>query len=297
MKMRKLLASVMVAALVIAAVPAVNVDAKATVTNKALPVSFAFKGKTEVAFSPSDESAKAEEYTLDAKIYYPKSAIVDKGSYNIELAVDVYADPGNGEYEPAAIGTTKSTFSVSGEQITFSGSNSSCFSVTAIGDYYLVEIKSLPTKLSQYAGGTYKAYADIPAKVLAFPVFTFDGSATASGKLYVDDMLLKGGSATAYKNSFDTAQKDSATIGDNTVNPTKFAAGSLNCAAKKTVKVGKTAKLGATTEPAGKITYKSSNKKIATVNANGVVKGVKKGKCKITVTANGLKQVVTVTVK
>lgn len=42
----------------------------------------------------------------------------------------------------------------------------------------------------------------------------------------------------------------------------------------------------------------SSNKKVAKVTKNGVVKAVKKGKCKITVkTASGKKAVVKVTVK
>lgn len=47
-----------------------------------------------------------------------------------------------------------------------------------------------------------------------------------------------------------------------------------------------------------KVTFKSSNKKVAKVTKNGVVKAVKKGKCKITVkTASGKKAVVKVTVK
>ena len=34
-----------------------------------------------------------------------------------------------------------------------------------------------------------------------------------------------------------------------------------------------------------KVTVRSSNTKIATINSKGVIKGIKKGKCKITVTA------------
>lgn len=43
-----------------------------------------------------------------------------------------------------------------------------------------------------------------------------------------------------------------------------------------TVKAGKTTKISAKATPAGKITYKSSNTKIATVSSKGVVKGKKK---------------------
>ena len=64
-----------------------------------------------------------------------------------------------------------------------------------------------------------------------------------------------------------------------------------------TVKVGKTTKISAKATPAGKITYKSSNTKIATVSSKGVVKGKKKGTAKITVTCNGVKKVFTVKVK
>lgn len=63
------------------------------------------------------------------------------------------------------------------------------------------------------------------------------------------------------------------------------------------VKVGKTTKITVKVTPSGKITYKSSNSKIATVSSKGVVKGKKKGIAKITVTCNGVKKVFTVTVK
>ena len=54
-----------------------------------------------------------------------------------------------------------------------------------------------------------------------------------------------------------------------------------------TVKVGKTTNISAKATPSGKVTYKSSNSKIATVSSKGVVKGKKKGTAKITVTCNG----------
>ena len=63
------------------------------------------------------------------------------------------------------------------------------------------------------------------------------------------------------------------------------------------VKVGKTTKISVKATPSGKITYKSSNTKIATVTSKGVVKGKKKGTAKITVTCNGVKKVFTVKVK
>ena len=63
------------------------------------------------------------------------------------------------------------------------------------------------------------------------------------------------------------------------------------------VKVVKTTKITAKATPSGKVTYKSSNKKVATVSSNGTIKGIKKGTAKITVTCNGVSKTVKVTVK
>lgn len=69
---------------------------------------------------------------------------------------------------------------------------------------------------------------------------------------------------------------------------------------KITVKVKKTVKIkySVTKGYKGKVTFTSSKKKIATVSSKGVVKGKKKGTCKITLKlSNGKKAVVTVKVK
>lgn len=70
---------------------------------------------------------------------------------------------------------------------------------------------------------------------------------------------------------------------------------------KIVLKKGKKAKIKVRLVPAKateKVTFKTSNKKVAKVTKSGVVKAVKKGKCKITVkTASGKKAVVKVTVK
>lgn len=69
--------------------------------------------------------------------------------------------------------------------------------------------------------------------------------------------------------------------------------------AKTTITLAKNKKatIKATATPSGKITYLSSNKKVATVSSKGVVKAKKKGQAKITVSCNGVKKVVKVTVK
>ena len=73
--------------------------------------------------------------------------------------------------------------------------------------------------------------------------------------------------------------------------------GSLKITSKTavTVKTKKTTAIKAAAT--SKITYRSSNTKVATVSSKGVVKGVKKGKAVIYVSSNGVTKKVTVTVK
>ncbi len=87
--------------------------------------------------------------------------------------------------------------------------------------------------------------------------------------------------------------------------PFKYAVKAVSVnSTKVTVKKGKTFKLRTYVSPSNcgnrKVTVKSSNGKIATINSSGIIKGIKKGKCKITVTAQdgSLKsKTVSVTVK
>lgn len=68
----------------------------------------------------------------------------------------------------------------------------------------------------------------------------------------------------------------------------------------KTVKKGKTFTIKPSVTPKNsdeKVTYKTSNKKIATVTSKGVVKGIKKGTATITVQSGSKKQTCKVTVK
>ncbi len=66
---------------------------------------------------------------------------------------------------------------------------------------------------------------------------------------------------------------------------------------KVTLAVGKTAAIKAAATPSGPVKYASSNKKVVTVSAKGVIKAVKKGTARIAVSCNGVKKYVQVTVK
>ena len=63
------------------------------------------------------------------------------------------------------------------------------------------------------------------------------------------------------------------------------------------LKKGKKTTIKVKAAPVSKVTYKTSNKKVATVNSKGVVTAKKKGTAKITVKCNGITRTFKVTVK
>lgn len=123
-----------------------------------------------------------------------------------------------------------------------------------------------------------------------FKLTKADGTVLAS-KDFTSDKKVEGDCHIAPVSDWEKDSKEVkiATITDNKVLTVK--------STKATVKVGKTAKIAATATPATKITYTSSNKKIATVSSKGVITGKKAGKATISVKANGKTVKVTVTVK
>lgn len=66
---------------------------------------------------------------------------------------------------------------------------------------------------------------------------------------------------------------------------------------KVTIKKGSRYRIKANAMPAKTITYSSSNKKIAKVDKNGVIKGIKPGKATITVTCNKVSRKIEVKVR
>lgn len=66
---------------------------------------------------------------------------------------------------------------------------------------------------------------------------------------------------------------------------------------KLTLKEGRKKRLKVVSVPAGKVKYRSSNKKVAAVTKKGVIKAVGKGSCKIHILCNGVKKTVKIKVK
>ncbi|MBQ1492703.1 MAG: Ig-like domain-containing protein, partial [Blautia sp.] len=152
---------------------------------------------------------------------------------------------------------------------------------------------TLNTKKATLYVGAAKAFSELSLKPVTTGTVKFESSketvatVTPTGKVKA---VAKGTAIiTAYlKENKSVKAKCKITV----KNPT------LTLSAKSlTVKVGKKATITAGAKPAGTITFQSSNKKIAKVSSKGKVTGVKKGSCKITVTANGISKTVKVKVK
>ena len=143
-------------------------------------------------------------------------------------------------------------------------------------------------KVTLYKGQKKTQTATVTGKVQA-PVYTSSNRKIATVDKKTGKVTAKAaGKVTITAKSGSLKATYTVTVKNPTLKLTKTSA---------TVKVGKTTKITAKATPSGKITYKSSNKKIVTVSSNGTVKGIKKGTAKITVTCNGVSKTFKVTVK
>ena len=143
-------------------------------------------------------------------------------------------------------------------------------------------------KVTLYKGQKKAQTAKVTGKVKA-PVYTSSNSKIATVDKKTGKVTAKAaGKVTITAKSGSLKATYTVTVKNPTLKLTKTSA---------SVKVGKTTRITAKATPSGKITYKSSNKKVATVSSNGTVKGIKKGTAKITVTCNGVSKTFKVTVK
>ncbi len=158
----------------------------------------------------------------------------------------------------------------------------------------LTGIKLNKTKVTIIKGKTLKLKVTAkPNKSIKLPALKWSSSNKKIASVDKNGRIKakKKGKVTITVKTADGRYK--ATCKVTVKNPVKVKSVKLN-KSKATIKVGKTIKLRATIKPQNatnkKVTWSSSNKKIATVNKNGKVKGIKKGTVTITVkTKNGKK--------
>ncbi|MGN0312016.1 MAG: Ig-like domain-containing protein [Lachnospiraceae bacterium] len=238
----------------------------------------------------SEEVTYGKKYSLNMKIYVPE-AFMSEG--NIWIYPTLYF--WSGEDYDVCDGCACYT-----EGFSF---NKSSDSVTRYNDFYVIDAKMPMNQFTVGFEGDQVDYLEGSGKIYAFASIIGTGK-KYKGSIFFDDLSLVADEGTIVSNDFENGD-----IGDcfyyqntskevNTPKVVSFSGKALEVSQTSlTVKKGKKVTIKATATPNSKITYTSSNKKVATVTSKGVVKGIKKGKATITVKANGKTIKVKVTVK
>lgn len=174
-------------------------------------------------------------------------------------------------------------------------------SVDEDGDYYVITIDGYPL------GGTYTKWDDEKEVDVFMPLdankkyfYSPNISVTpmngvgGDAVIILDDMVVKDSAAELISQDFESSEKcaNKWTKGDGEdwteIKGSAYTTSLLSLKSKKAdIVVGKKAKIKATTVAGTKVTYKSNKPKIASVDAKGNVKGLKKGKAVISVTCCG----------
>lgn len=311
MNKKKLLAPILAGTMLLGLLAPMPADAA---TNKVakIPVNFTGGGvesndsAVELWFA-GEPGAVSEGYTVSYKLYVPEPMI--KGDCGLFLAPMIRLFDGSnwlGDAEGQAV-----DFRSDGKMTGYAGDK-----VVNI-DYASAE-KASGYWVISYNGKI--AAQDIPADASKASVVTMNVKLDICGwnitaenqAVYLDDVkIAKADGTLTFDQNFDatTVSPGRVFVAPNmeytdakevttTTLPSLTATKTLKVAKTSlSVKVGKKVTIKATVKPKAKITYKSSNKKIATVTSKGVVTGKKAGKAVITVKGNGKTVKVKVTVK
>ena len=294
----KVVAAVLAVAMAVTTIPAIGVaEAQAASQNKVMEANVNFDRNAQsgddsnVYFNwllSDEEVTFGKSYSVNMKLYVP-SAFMKKGRLWVRPDMSLWTGDDLETMAGEATAPDGYNFDINSKE------------VTKYNDFYVVDAK-MPIDYCEVN----EQKADFPEGQGQIIVTAFIGGFDQSykGSIYVDDVAL-----VVDDTVVSTANYENGNVGDCTYR--------INSAEKKStpkvvsfdgkalkvtktalnVKAGKKVTIKATATPAAKVTYKSSNKKVATVTNKGVVKGVKKGKATITVKANGKTVKVKVTVK
>lgn len=206
----------------------------------------------------------------------------------------------------------KTTSNDAAKTVTYTTSNNAVATVSSTG---VVKGVKAGTAVITATCGNAKATCKVTVKAPSVK-FAKSSAVVYTGKTATVKATLAGVSSVTYKSSntkIATVNSKTGTVkgikaGTVTITATS---GKLKATYKLTVKnptftltkssatiaKGKTTTIKSKAAPASKVTYISSNRKVATVTSKGVVKGIRKGKATITVKCNGITKKFVVTVK
>ena len=188
-----------------------------------------------------------------------------------------------------AVATVSSTGVVKGVKAGTAVITANCGNATATCK---VTVKAPSVKFAKKSAVVYKGKtATVKATLAGVSSVTYKSSNTKIATVDSKTGTVKGikaGTVTITATSGKLKATYKLTVKNPTFTLTKSSA---------TIAKGKTTTIKSKAAPASKVTYISSNKKVATVTSKGVVKGIRKGKATITVKCNGITKKFVVTVK
>ena len=188
-----------------------------------------------------------------------------------------------------AVATVSSTGVVKGVKAGTAVITATCGNATATCK---VTVKAPSVKFAKKSAVVYKGKtATVKATLAGVSSVTYKSSNTKIATVNSKTGTVKGikaGTVTITATSGKLKATYKLTVKNPTFTLTKSSA---------TIAKGKTTTIKSKAAPASKVTYISSNRKVATVTSKGVVKGIRKGKATITVKCNGITKKFVVTVK
>lgn len=263
----------------------------------------------------------SDQYTYSYTLYIPKAALAEREArivintwFDFSMQ-DQYLGSAGTKYGVAVVYDNNEAFlsveEIQEERELGEDEYRDFVSMEEAGDFYKITVKDAPVrdtievdgqdepvKIDTSQGG----YVGMRTKVMGL----FN---TVSSVVYIDDLSVKAAGSEVFATDYSAASLRDRYYGyvlgeekdENRVERPQIVALDTKLLklgkSSAVVKTGKTVKIKASAVLDSKITYKSSNKKVATVTAKGVVKGKKAGKAKITVSANGVSKTFKVTVK
>ena len=255
----------------------------------------------------------SDKYTFSYSVFIPKAALAGQKEH-AQVQINTWFDFSNeekylgddtGSIVPVVVNEQKGQELKASEYKDF-------FAMREVGDFYKLTVTDAPVNpmLNVEGDDQNQTAIDTSQSGSIFMQTRITGMFNKlTSIVYLDDLSLKADGTVVSETDFSAAdmhtryyeyvlgeekdenRKERPALADLNTNLLKLSKTTAD------IKSGKKVKLRATAAADGKITYKTSNKKVATVTARGVVKGIKAGKATITVTANGISKKVKVKVK
>lgn len=301
--------------------------------DKVLPVPVNFTGATydtenwpevsgtRIGMEIGDVETFSDKYSASCTLYIPKAALAKPSVVRTDLWLDLsqgerYLGNVSNRYTFLIVNDNGETFPVVAnekEQRELTESEyQNLFQMSEAGDFYKITIKdALFDNMLNPEGETEKETeidtsqaGNVSMQIRVSGLFY-----KFSSLVYLDDIAVKANGSALFETDCSAAslhgryyeymlgedkdenRKERPQVADLNTSLLKLGKSSAS------IRVGKTVQIKAAAAMNGKITYKSSNKKIAAVTSKGVVKGKKAGKATITVSANGISKTFKVTVK